>query len=81
MKVAYTPTAFRSLRDAPSPVRDAFFKQLGFLERNLAHPSLLAKKYDEKRDLWQARINRSWPFYFKIVDDSYIIEKIIPHPK
>jgi len=38
-------------------------------------------KYDESHNLWQARVNRSWRFYFKIVGDTYIIEDIIPHPK
>jgi len=46
-------------------VRKAFFKQAAFLERNLQHPSLHAKKYDEKSDLWQARVNQDWRFYFQ----------------
>jgi hypothetical protein len=32
-------------------------------------------------DLWQARVNRDWRFYFNIVNDTYIIRDIIPHPK
>jgi len=48
---------------------------------NLQHPSLHAKKYDEHTDLWQARVTRSWRFYFKIVGDEYVIISIIPHPK
>ena len=39
------------------------------------------KKYDESRNLWQARVNDSWRFYFTIVGDTYIMEDIIPHPK
>jgi len=30
---------------------------------------------------WQARVNRSWRFYFKIVDGAYLIGDITPHPK
>ena len=48
---------------------------------SIQHPSLHAKKYDESRDLWQARVNRAWRFYFTITDDAYQIEKVIPHPK
>jgi len=51
------------------------------LENDLHHPSLRAKKYDEARDLWQARINRDWRFYFTIEGDTYRIQNITPHPK
>jgi hypothetical protein len=65
----------------PSDVRRAFFKQVAYLETDLRDPSLHAKKYDESRDRWQARVNRDWRFYFSIVDDTYVIRDIIPHPK
>jgi len=81
MKVAYTERARKSLGDLPDPVRKALFKQVKFLEQNLHHPSLRAKKYDESRDLWQARVNKDWRFYFQIHDDVYYIVNIIPHPK
>jgi len=56
---------------------------LRFLAATLQHPSLHAKKYDESRDLWQARINKSWRFFFTIyiADDVYLIEDVTPHPK
>ncbi len=81
MKVDYLPRALKALEDAPGEVRRAFFKQVKFLEQNLKHPSLHAKKYDEAKDLWQARVNESWRFYFNIAGDTYIIRDIIPHPK
>ena len=46
----------------PCRSRKAFIKQLNFLVRNLHHPSLRAKKYDEANDRWQARINDDWRF-------------------
>jgi hypothetical protein len=52
-----------------------------FLADNLHHPSLHAKKYDESKDRWQARVNKGWRFYFNIVGDTYIIRDIVPHPK
>jgi mRNA-degrading endonuclease RelE of RelBE toxin-antitoxin system len=52
-KVDYLPRALKALEDAPATVRKAFFKQIGFLEQNLQHPSLHAKKYDETQDIWQ----------------------------
>ena len=65
----------------PIVVRKAFYKQAELLRRNLNHPSLHAKKYDEARDVWQARVNRSWRFYFAIRDDIYLILSVTPHPK
>jgi hypothetical protein len=62
-------------------VQRAFDKQLRFLAANLQHPSLHAKKYDEANDRWQARVDRNWRFYFRIVDDTYRILTLIPHPK
>jgi len=70
-----------ALKNAPPSVRKAFYKQIAFLVVNLHHPSLHAKKYDEANDVWQARINRDWRFYFVIMDDSYVILDVIPHPK
>lgn len=65
-----------------SPViRKAAQKQLDFLVRDLRHPSLHAKKYDEATGLWQARINRSWRLYFLIVNDHYFVISIRKHPK
>ena len=81
MNIVISDRALASLRNVPPAVRKAFHKQLTFLEQNLHHPSLHAKKYDEGQDLWQARVNRSWRFYFLIQDDTYLITHLIPHPK
>ena len=81
MKVEYSDAVNEVLVNAPAAVRKAFFKQVKFLEQNLHHPSLHAKKYDEANDRWQARVNKYWRFYFTIVDDTYHIIKLIPHPK
>lgn len=81
MKVVLSDHVIGSLQNAPVSVRRAFEKQLRFLAANLLHPSLHAKKYDEGKDIWQARVNKDWRFYFTIADDTYRIEKIIPHPK
>jgi len=81
MKIALKERAIASLAAATSPVQRAFIKQINFLIRNLQHPSLHAKKYDESKDVWQARINDDWRFYFTIEEDTYIIHDVIPHPK
>ena len=81
MKADYSRLTGKTLKDLPEAVRRAFFKQIKFLEQNLMHPSLHAKKYDESLNLWQARVNKSWRFYFLIQDDICYIVAIIPHPK
>jgi hypothetical protein len=47
----------------------------------MRHPSLRVKKYDEARQIWQGRVNRSWRFYFLIEGDRYYLLDVIPHPK
>jgi hypothetical protein len=81
MKIALSDAVLASLTDAPPAVRRAFFKQIKFLEKDLHHPSLRAKKYDQGKDRWQARVNRDWRFYFIIIDDTYHVSAVIPHPK
>lgn len=68
-------------RFTPQNVQRAFQKQLRFLLRDRRYPSLQAKKYDEARGLWQARVTLSWRFYFQIDGDMYVLLSIIPHPK
>ena len=79
--MSYPNRAIDALTDAPRSVQKAFDKQLRFLVANLQYPSLHAKKYNESGDLWQARVNKDWRFYFTIADDTYRIEDVIPHPK
>jgi mRNA interferase RelE/StbE len=71
----------RSYAKASQQIQRAFDKQSLLLLENLHHPSLRAKKYDESQNLWQARVNKSWRFYFLIQDDMYYLVDIIPHPK
>lgn len=81
MKVRFAERADKDYARLRPEVRKVFAKQLGFLLNDLSHPSLRAKKYDEGKDIWQARVNRSWRFYFVIRGDEYVILSIIPHPK
>lgn len=81
MRTRLTPTAAKSYVAAPTAVRKAFDKQTSLLVSDLRHPSLRAKTFDETNELWQARVNRGWRFYFTIEADTYVIHKLIPHPK
>jgi mRNA-degrading endonuclease RelE of RelBE toxin-antitoxin system len=77
-----TTTHFdRAYAKAPKKIQDAFQKQVLLLMENLRHPSLHAKKYHEGEDLWQARVTRDWRVYFRIEEDTYILQDIMRHPK
>jgi mRNA interferase RelE/StbE len=81
VEIRYTSKFIKSYTDAPLSVRKAFDKQSKFLLDNLRHPSLRSKKYDESRDLWQARVNSDWRFYFTIEGGAIYLYDIIRHPK
>ncbi|MBZ5619438.1 MAG: hypothetical protein LAQ69_12050 [Acidobacteriia bacterium] len=81
MDLIFSERFDRSLRQAPAAVQRAFWKQVGFLLSNSNHPSLRAKKYQGADDVWQARVNRDWRFYFRIIDDKYCLVDITAHPK
>lgn len=81
MRPYLSPRFLRLYAEAPAHIQKAFDQKLKFLLQNLRHPSLRAKKYDEARGIWQARVNGGWRFYFSIEGDTYIIHSIRPHPK
>jgi len=81
MKLYYTERFQENLESAPAKVQRAFAKQIRLLVENLRHPSLRAKKYDESQNIWQARVNKDWRFYFTIQGDTYVLRNIIAHPK
>lgn len=81
MQLHYTERFRRSCEDAPTQIRRTFDRRVVLLVQNPRHPSLRARKYDEVRDIWQARVNEGWRFYFKIGGDVYYLIDIVPHPK
>jgi plasmid maintenance system killer protein len=81
MRLDYAPRALVALESAPEIIRKAFYKQVRLLATNLRHPSLRAKKYDDGKGWWQARVNDDWRFYFTVVDETYVIQDVIKHPK
>jgi mRNA-degrading endonuclease RelE of RelBE toxin-antitoxin system len=81
MSIVISERAMKALQEVSPIVRKTFHKQLAFLEQNFRHPSLHAKKYDETSDLWQARVNGGWRFYFLIQHNVYLITDIVSHPK
>jgi hypothetical protein len=81
MSINQSQRAVAALGVAPPQVQRAFIKQMNLLLRDLSHPGLDAKKYDETNDVWQGRINDGWRFWFKIQDDTYQVTDLAPRPK
>ncbi len=81
MRFDLSPTALEIYEGLPPGLRKKAAKQFEYLASDLRHPSLHAKKYNEANGIWQGRIDRSWRFYFVIIDDLYFIFDIRVHPK
>jgi hypothetical protein len=81
MRLRWTSHFVRAYCKAPKEIQAAFDKQSLLLLQNFQHPSLRAKKYDEAKGRWQARVTKDWRFYFLIGDGAYILQDITRHPK
>jgi len=81
MKFRLTTKALRDYDALSSPLQARVDKQLALLLQNLRHPSIQAKKYDEKRNIWQGRVNQAYRFYFLNQGTAYEIVNITTHPK
>ena len=81
MHLDYTERFLRAYGSATTRIQRTFDKQAAYLVQDLRHPSLHAKKYNEAENLWQARVNRDWRFYFRIERDAYVLLDIMKHPK
>lgn len=81
MKIYFSPHFKRSFNNFSPAIQRKFQKQITYLLQNIRHPSLHAKKYDEERDIWQARVDRGIRFYFLIKGDTYSLLEIRKHPK
>lgn len=81
MRIKISETAILQYRKMSSKLQTKTDKQFSYLLSNFRHPSLHAKKYQSHADLWQARIDKDWRFYFFIIEPEYIIVSIIKHPK
>ena len=79
MKHIFSDIFLSQLAVLPAVVRKKFEKQLKFLLQDIRYPSLRAKKYDEKKGIWQARVDDDVRFYFTIRGDTYILHGIKKH--
>lgn len=80
-KAVFSNQSLRQIKKLPETTKRKLEKQLSYLLKNISHPSLRAKKFDEIRDIWQARVDDYYRFYFQIRKDVYRILTVIKHPK
>lgn len=78
-KAVFSNQSLRQIKKLPEITKGKLEKQLGYLLKNISHPSLRAKKFDEIQDIWQARVDDNFRFYFKIYKDIYQILTINKH--
>lgn len=81
MRVRLSATAMEQFTMLPKAVRAKAERQFVYLACDIRHPSLRAKKYKGYVDVWQARIDRTWRFYFHIIEPHCVVVSIIAHPK
>lgn len=81
MRAQFSKKFERDYAKVPPFVQKAFDKKLTFIIKNLRHPSLHAKKFEESGDIWQARVTKSYRFYFRIEGSIYRVISITEHPK
>ena len=79
MNFKTTPKFDKNFKKFPKEICDKFYKQTSFLLRNIRHPSLHTKKYEEATGMWQARVDKGVRFYFLVEKDTYILVDIRYH--
>lgn len=79
MRIVFSEPFQKRYKYSSDLLKKRFKKQLVFLVKDLRHPSLRAKKFNEAEDVWQARINGHYRFYFQIRGDTYHILNIRKH--
>lgn len=80
MKVRFTEPCEEYLRRLPPDIKKKLEKQLLFLLRDIRYPSLRAKKREELGNVWQARVDDNYRFFFQIQGNTYLILNILKHP-
>lgn len=81
MKVVYLGRFNKNFKNFSLEIQRKFEKQIIHLLRDIHHPSLRAKKYDESRGIWQARVDLNIRFYFLVKDNIYVLLDIRKHQK
>jgi mRNA-degrading endonuclease RelE of RelBE toxin-antitoxin system len=80
-KIIRTKSFKKDFRKLPQPVQKIFKKKLGFLLKDLSHPSLrikIVRKYEKER-IFEGTIDKNHRFLFQITEEGYILLRVGRH--
>jgi mRNA-degrading endonuclease RelE of RelBE toxin-antitoxin system len=80
MKLRWTKRFAKEYRRLPQHIQKQTDKKLGFLLKDIRHPSLRAKKIEgEKQDIYEGSITMNYRFLFLIEGDTYVLLTVGTH--
>ena len=81
MRVARTESFKRAYRKLSRENRDRASKDIRQLVEDPRHPGLRVRRIEGTRNVWEARVSRSWRLTFKAQGDTYLLRNIGEHNK
>lgn len=79
MNLVLTEPFEEDLRALPASLQRRTLAKLALLKANLLHPSLRVKKMRGRKDIYEASVNMSYRFLFRVEGDNLILERVGPH--
>jgi len=79
VKLFFSKPFVRDYRKLPKQIQTAVDKQIELLLSNPRHPSLNTKKMNDRRDMWEGRITKSYRFTYRIEGDTYLFRRVGTH--
>lgn len=79
MKVFTTKLFEEDYQALPGHIQTAARRKLALFVENPRHPSLQVKKMEDPRDIWEARITKSYRFTFHWKGDLVLLRRIGAH--
>ena len=81
MELSYSPAFLKAYENLSGELREQVDKQIAILAANPHHPSLRTHKRRGEKDVWQARITRSYRLFFHMEANTITLLTIGPHEK
>lgn len=79
MQIKTTKSFDEDYRNLNEDIKKRANKQINFLFENPRHPSLKTKKIKGEKDIWEARVTKSYRFTFQIIRDTCLLRRIGKH--
>ena len=79
MKLRLSKPFLRQYTKLPTSIRKKVDRQLKYLTQDLRHPSLVAKKMEGRRDIWEARVDYHHRLTFTVISQLIILRRVGTH--